>query len=166
MMPDGRCSATPVAPPRRSTRPASWPPRPARAGQPPSPPTWPTIPLATAPPCGDIQVVDNLLDLKYFKTLLPELAARKLNVSLFYETKSNLKKDQVRLLRDAGVMTIQPGIESFSDRVLKQMKKGVTGLQNVQLLKWCKEIGDEPIWYQVMGFPGRRQADIIDMQRI
>ena len=92
-------------------------------------------------PGCDIQVVDNILDLKYFKTLLPELAARKLNVSLFYETKSNLKKDQVRLLRDAGVLTIQPGIESFSDRVLKQMKKGVTGLQNIQLLKWCKEIG-------------------------
>ena len=31
----------------------------------------------------DIQVVDNILDLKYFKTLLPELAARKLNVQLF-----------------------------------------------------------------------------------
>ena len=83
--------------------------------------------LATSHPGCDIQVVDNILDLKYFKTLLPELAERKLNVSLFYETKSNLKKDQVRLLRDAGVLTIQPGIESFSDRVLKQMKKGVTG---------------------------------------
>ena len=47
----------------------------------------------------------------------------------------------MRLLRDAGVTTIQPGIESFSDRVLKLMKKGVTGLQNIQLLKWCKEIG-------------------------
>jgi ribosomal peptide maturation radical SAM protein 1 len=44
----------------------------------------------THPGC-DIQVVDNILDLKYFKTLLPELAARKLPVSLFYETKSNLK---------------------------------------------------------------------------
>ncbi len=71
--------------------------------------------LATSYPGCDIQVVDNILDLKYFKTLLPELAARKLNVSLFYETKSNLKKDQVRLLRDSGVLTIQPGIESFSD---------------------------------------------------
>ncbi len=95
---------------------------------------------ATHPGC-DIQVVDNILDLKYFKTLLPELAARKLNVSLFYETKANLKKEQVRLLRDSGVLTIQPGIESFSDRVLKQMKKGVTGLQNIQLLGMPYEIG-------------------------
>ena len=117
---------------------------------------------ATYPGC-DIQVVDNILDLKYFKTLLPELAKEQLNVSLFYETKSNLKKDQVRMLRDSGVLTIQPGIESFSSKVLKQMKKGVTGLQNIQLLKWCKEIGVEPIWYLLMGFPGESPDDYYEM---
>jgi ribosomal peptide maturation radical SAM protein 1 len=119
--------------------------------------------LATTYPGSDIQVVDNILDLNYFKTLLPDLAARKLNVSLFYETKSNLKKDQVRLLRDSGVLTIQPGIESFSSRVLKLMKKGVSGLQNIQLLKWCKEIGVEPIWYFLMGFPGESPEDYFEM---
>jgi len=119
--------------------------------------------LAAAHPGCDIQVVDNILDLKYFKTLLPELAARKLDVSLFYETKSNLKKEQVRLLRDAGVRFIQPGIESFSDRVLKIMKKGVSGLQNVQLLKWCKEIGVEPLWNFLVGFPGESPDDYQQM---
>jgi ribosomal peptide maturation radical SAM protein 1 len=115
--------------------------------------------LVTSYPGCDIQVVDNILDLKYFKTLLPDLAARKLPVSLFYETKSNLKKEQVRMLRDAGVTAIQPGIESFSDNVLKQMKKGVTGLQNIQLLKWCKEIGVQPIWNFLLGFPQESPDD-------
>ncbi len=84
-------------------------------------------------------------------------------MSLFYETKSNLKKDQVRLLRDAGVTTIQPGIESFSDRVLKQMKKGVSGLQNIQLLKWCKELGVHPIWNFLIGFPQESPEDYFEM---
>jgi ribosomal peptide maturation radical SAM protein 1 len=119
--------------------------------------------LATSHPDCDIQVVDNILDLKYFKTLLPALAEQKLNVSLFYETKSNLKKDQVRLLRAAGVLTIQPGIESFSDRVLVQMKKGVSGLQNIQLLKWCKEIGVHPIWNFLIGFPRESPDDYFEM---
>jgi ribosomal peptide maturation radical SAM protein 1 len=119
--------------------------------------------LSTSHPGCDIQVVDNILDLKYFKTLLPLLAERKLNVSLFYETKSNLKKDQVRLLRDAGVLTIQPGIESFSDRVLAQMKKGVSGLQNIQLLKWCKEIGVHPIWNFLIGFPSESPDEYFQM---
>ncbi len=115
--------------------------------------------LAAAHPGCDIQVVDNILDLKYFKTLLPELARRGAKVRLFYETKSNLKKDQVRLLRDAGVTMIQPGIESFSDEVLKLMKKGVSGLQNIQLLKWCKEIGVEPLWNFLLGFPGESPGE-------
>ena len=115
--------------------------------------------LSEAFPGCDIQMVDNILDLKYFKTLLPALAERRLNVSLFYETKSNLKKEQVRLLRDAGVTTIQPGIESFSDEVLKLMKKGVSGLQNIQLLKWCKEFGVEPLWNFLLGFPGESPDD-------
>jgi len=69
----------------------------------------------------------------------------------------------VRLLRDAGVLTIQPGIESFSDRVLKQMKKGVSGLQNIQLLKWCKELGVHPIWNFLIGFPQESPEDYFEM---
>jgi len=110
------------------------------------------------PDC-DIQVVDNILDWNYFKTLLPALARKKLKIDLFYETKSNLKKDQVRLLRDAGVRSIQPGIESLSDQVLKLMKKGVSGLQNIQLLKWCKQLGVEPQWNLLFGFPGESPAE-------
>ncbi len=110
--------------------------------------------LADTHPKSHIQVVDNILDLKYFKTLLPTLAEKKLSIDLFYETKSNLKKHQVKGLRDAGVNSIQPGIESFSDQVLKVMKKGVSGLQNVQLLKWCKQFGVRPLWNFLFGFPG------------
>jgi ribosomal peptide maturation radical SAM protein 1 len=109
--------------------------------------------LATTHKDADIQIVDNILDLDYFKTLLPELAARKVDFGLFYETKSNLKRDQVRLLRAAGIKQIQPGIESFSDAILKLMRKGVSALQNIQLLKWCKEFGVAPLWNLIYGFP-------------
>jgi hypothetical protein len=47
--------------------------------------------------------------------------------------------------------------------VLKQMKKGVSGLQNIQLLKWCKEIGVEPIWNFLLGFPGESPDDYAQM---
>ena len=106
-----------------------------------------------------IQVVDNILDLKYFATLLPMLASSSLNLDLFYETKSNLKKEQVRLLRAAGVNDIQPGIESLSNQVLRLMKKGVSALQNIQLLKWCKEFGVEPHWNFIFGFPGESPSE-------
>jgi len=105
-------------------------------------------------PDADVDATDNILDMRYFSGFLPEVADRRLNATIYYETKSNLKKDQIRMLRDAGVRGIQPGIESFSDRVLALMRKGVTGLQNIQLLKWCKEFGVEADWNLICGFPG------------
>jgi ribosomal peptide maturation radical SAM protein 1 len=117
-------------------------------------------------PGCDVQVVDNILDLAYFKDFLPALARRGLDLDLFYETKSNLRKDQVRLLRQARVRTIQPGIESLSDSVLRLMKKGVTGLQNVQLLKWCRELGVHPSWNILWGFPGEDPAEYTRMAEL
>lgn len=110
-------------------------------------------------PGYDLEITDNILDLRYFESVLPELARRDSGVSLFYETKSNLRKEQVRLLREAGVLRIQPGIESLSDAVLKLMRKGVTGLQNIQLLKWCRELGLTAPWNLLAGFPGEPGAE-------
>ncbi len=110
--------------------------------------------LTGAYPGCPVSVVDNILDMGYFHTFIPELAARKLELQMCYEVKSNLKKDQVRLLRDAGIRAIQPGIESLSTPILTQMKKGCTQLQNIQLLKWCKQFGVRAIWNILWGFPG------------
>jgi ribosomal peptide maturation radical SAM protein 1 len=84
-------------------------------------------------------------------------------VKLFYETKSNLKREQIRLLKDAGVLEIQPGIESLSNNVLMLMKKGVSALHNIQVLKWCKELGVSPLWNLLWGFPGESPEDYAHM---
>jgi len=107
---------------------------------------------------ANVAVTDNILDLSYFKSFIPELAKSGGAIRLFYETKSNLRKEQVRSLRDAGIIGIQPGIESLSSEVLKLMRKGVSALQNIQLLKWCRELGVEPQWNLLWGFPGESAA--------
>ncbi|MEV0619064.1 RiPP maturation radical SAM C-methyltransferase [Nonomuraea sp. NPDC050404] len=106
-----------------------------------------------------VGVVDNILDMRYFTTVLPALAAAGAPVRLFYEVKANLSAAQVRLLARAGVSRIQPGVESLSDHVLALMRKGTTALQNVQLLKWCAEFGVRPEWNLLYGFPGERAED-------
>ena len=113
-----------------------------------------------------VAVVDNILDLRYLRTLVPELARRQLGIELFYEVKANLKKEQLRLLRDAGIREIQPGIESLSTEVLRIMRKGVSGLQNLQLLKWCKELGIRVYWNFLWGFAGEPPAEYERMARI
>jgi ribosomal peptide maturation radical SAM protein 1 len=100
------------------------------------------------------QFVDNILDMSFFKTVLPKLAASNDTYSLFYEIKSNLKREQVRLLADAGVRWIQPGIESLDDNVLGLIGKGNSTIMNLQLLKWCREFGIHAAWNMLSGVPG------------
>jgi ribosomal peptide maturation radical SAM protein 1 len=110
-----------------------------------------------------IALTDNILDMSYLRTLLPELVAQAREYQLFYETKSNLRKDQVELLAAAGIVSLQPGIESFSTPILKLMAKGTTRLQNVQLLKWCLELGVNVSWNLLFGFPGEDPREYDDM---
>lgn len=110
--------------------------------------------LANNHPGQPIAAVDNILDTKYFRTFIPALIERNLDLKLFYEVKANLKKHELQLLSEAGITKIQPGIESLSTSILQGMRKGIKFLQNIQLLKWCKEFGIEPSWNILWGFPG------------
>ncbi|HYW53776.1 MAG TPA: RiPP maturation radical SAM C-methyltransferase [Dongiaceae bacterium] len=115
------------------------------------------------------QPVDNILDMRYFKSLLPWLKAGReqgTDYTFFYEIKANLKKEHVQMLRDAGVHWIQPGIESLSSHVLKLMDKGITALQNIRLLKWAREYGIRISWNLLYGFPGETDEDYERMAEI
>lgn len=102
--------------------------------------------------CG-ISFSDNILDMGYFRSLLPTLREAGLGTSLFYETKANLTRAQVRMLAESGIREIQPGIESLHSGLLRLMRKGCTGLQNLQLLRWCRRFGIIPHWNLLYGFP-------------
>jgi ribosomal peptide maturation radical SAM protein 1 len=116
-----------------------------------------------------IDCVDNILDTRYIRSLFPLLADGNLDLELFYEVKANLTYDQLELMRAGGVCGIQPGIENFSDQVLRLMNKGCTGFQNIQLLRWCRELGIEVVWNILAGFPGEspseyeRQAELVPL---
>ena len=111
---------------------------------------------------SQVLAVDNIMSHEYFRDLLPALKERNPGVTLFYEIKANLKRSQVELLRDAGVSSIQPGIESLSSNVLRLMRKGITAIQNVQLLRLAREYGVEVSWNLLYGFPGETAQDYLE----
>lgn len=108
---------------------------------------------------ANVLAVDNILDYRYINTLLPQLAQHPKRFSLFYETKANLKKQQIANFAQAHIDRVQPGIESLSTHVLKVMRKGVSALNNVQMLKWCHEYAITPYWNILWGFPGEQPED-------
>lgn len=108
---------------------------------------------------------DNILDMRYFKELFPRLVQHGLKVQLYYEMKSNLKKEQLLALRQLGTYWLQPGIESLNSHVLNLMDKGVKGIQNVQLMRWAREAGMQMTWNIICGFPGEVPDDYEQMKR-
>lgn len=109
---------------------------------------------------------DNILDLRYFTSLFPRLRDEHRKFRLYYETKANLKRSQLELLRETGTDWLQPGIESLSSHVLSLMDKGVRSIQNVQLLRWARELGMKVTWNVICGFPGERADDYVEMARV
>lgn len=99
-------------------------------------------------------VVDNILDMKYLRDLLPQLAED--DYTLFFETKANLKREQLQVIAAAGIRRLQPGIETMHDGILRLIDKGTTALQNVQLLKWARELGIFITWNFLWDIPGER----------
>ncbi len=106
----------------------------------------------------DVALADNILDPAYFDTLLPRLAATGWDLRIFYEVKSNVRPDQMRMLAAAGVAEVQPGIESLASGPLSLMDKGVTGAAQVRALRLFREHGIFPGWNYLFGFPGEDWA--------
>jgi ribosomal peptide maturation radical SAM protein 1 len=102
-------------------------------------------------------LVDNILDVRYFRDVIPGLIEKNLGIFIWYEVKANLRKEQLQMLKLAGVDAIQPGIESLDSEILRLMRKGCTTTQNVQTLKWARQYGLYVDWNLITGFPGEDQ---------
>jgi ribosomal peptide maturation radical SAM protein 1 len=111
----------------------------------------------------DIITVDNIMDMSFFRDLLPGLAASGWDLRIHYEVKANLRADQVRLLAEAGVHCVQPGIESLSTHVLELMDKGSTATINVRMLRDCEAEGITVSWNHLCGFPGETDEDYLEV---
>lgn len=98
------------------------------------------------------EAVDNIMAASFIDTLVPALKGRDYNI--FYETKANLKPEEVKALAESGIRWIQPGIENLDTRVLKLMRKGVTAWNNIRLLRSCRQHGVRLSWTILCGFPG------------
>ncbi|MDE1145749.1 MAG: RiPP maturation radical SAM C-methyltransferase [Azospirillaceae bacterium] len=115
-----------------------------------------------------LTATDWIISRKSRTEILERLRGQDLDIEVFYETRSDLAKDEIRLLRDSGALRVQPGIESFSTPVLKLMRKGTTGIRQIRFLKWAREYGVKASYNILCGFPGDapdwylEMADVIE----
>lgn len=99
------------------------------------------------------ECVDNIMPKNYISQVFPYINTPK-EVSIFYEVKTDLNEEDMQILRNARILDVQPGIESFSSYTLRLMKKGATAFSNIIFLKRCIVYGLRPFWNLLIGSPG------------
>jgi magnesium-protoporphyrin IX monomethyl ester (oxidative) cyclase len=111
----------------------------------------------------DFYAVDNILDMGYVNTVLASLAMGPNDFRIQYEIKSNMQFHQLEQLLAAGIVTVQPGIESLNTNVLNLMNKGVNGPQNVRMLRDAESLGLSVAWNYLFGFPQETTAQYVSV---
>jgi ribosomal peptide maturation radical SAM protein 1 len=108
---------------------------------------------------------DYILPFSYYQTLLPRLAAVDPPYTLSCEMKANIDLPRFRMMRDAGFVEVQPGIESFSTSVLRKMDKGVKAIQNIYTLILGYRLDIEVHYNFLFGFPTDDVTDYDELLR-
>ena len=96
--------------------------------------------------------VDCILARDFYKTVLPGLVP--LNLNIMYEIKTNTSVDELKILKQAGINWVQPGIESLQDKLLQLMNKGNRAIKHIELLKNLTELNIKCCWLLLCAFPG------------
>lgn len=111
-------------------------------------------------------LTDNILSPVHLKELLPQLIALDDRFLFFAEVKSNLSRNQLRLLSQAGFKVLQPGIESLQDDILLEMNKGNRAIKHIELLKNAHNEGLRLVWHMLGGFPNERPESYEELARL
>ena len=112
----------------------------------------------------DVLFADNILHPRDIDEVFARLPLD-LDLRMHLEVKANLKRGEMKRLRDSGVWHMQPGIESLARVPLTLMRKGVQPWQNVRFLRDAEELGLTVSWNILTGFPGETAADYAEMIR-
>jgi ribosomal peptide maturation radical SAM protein 1 len=107
----------------------------------------------------DFNAIDNIISPEYIDKLFGRLKEARTDIRLHYEVRPNLTRAQLKQMREGGLFSIQPGVESLSTHVLKLMRKHTTGMRNLELIKWCTYYRINNLYNILVRFPGETAED-------
>jgi ribosomal peptide maturation radical SAM protein 1 len=115
----------------------------------------------------DFQLIGNTLPKTDYRTLFEKLKQLSRDFSFFVEARAGqLTSDDYRLMKEAGFTMIQTGIESFSQNYLQKMNKGVRVIDNIAVLKFCKENGIKNNYNLMVRYPNEETVDFDETKKI
>jgi len=119
--------------------------------------------LKTYPFLGGIRFFDDTFTVNKNRVLeiCSEIIKRKLNFAWECETRANtIDWEMAEAMKKAGCEFIDLGVESGSDRILKNIKKNITVAQAIEAVKVIKKAGIGLKIFIMHGLPGETCQDI------
>jgi len=114
----------------------------------------------------NFHLIGNTLPKNNYKNLLEEIKKIGKDFSFFVEARSgDLKSSDYKLLKDAGFVAMQTGIEAFSQNYLNKMNKGVRVIDNIASLKFCNENGIKNEYNLIYQYPNEDKIDFEESKK-
>jgi len=115
----------------------------------------------------DFQLIGNTLPKTEYRTLFEKLKNLGRDFSFFVEARAGqLTSNDYKLMKEAGFTMIQTGIEAFSQNYLQKMNKGVRVIDNIAVLKFCKENGIKNQYNLLVRYPNEETVDFNETKKI
>ncbi len=107
---------------------------------------------------------DECLALSPTKRLCQQIQDRNLNLQWTAEMRfeKNLSRDLLTQMRDAGCLKIVYGLESYNQRVMDFMKKGIKQESVQRITNDCLDLGIAIHCYVIVGFPTEQEPEALD----
>ena len=107
---------------------------------------------------------DECLALSPTKRLCQQMIERNLNLQWTAEMRfeKNLSKELLALMREAGCLKIVFGLESFNQRVMDFMKKGIKQESVRRITADCVDLGIAVHCYIIVGFPTEQEEEALE----
>jgi ribosomal peptide maturation radical SAM protein 1 len=116
--------------------------------------------LATSHQSLDFCFTDNALPPREAGTFFTTLKNAPIDLHFFAEIRATTNTTTLQHYRQAGLNVIQVGIESFSSSLLAVMKKGVSAIENVAIMKYAAQAGIELEGNLIVEFPGSTREQV------
>jgi hypothetical protein len=110
---------------------------------------------------------DECLALSPTKRLCQQIQERNLNVQWTAEMRfeKNLSRELLTSMRDAGCLKIVFGLESYNQRVMDFMKKGIKQEHVRRIIDDCLDLGIAIHCYIIVGFPTETEEEALETMK-
>ncbi len=112
--------------------------------------------------CLDFTFTDNALPVKEAGTFFKILAKEDEDPTFFAEIRHLKTQQNYSSYKSGGLDTIQVGIESLSDSLLKKMNKGTNTIENIAAMKYAMSAGMQLEGNLILEFPGSTKSEITE----